>query len=198
MGPSKTDATSPAKIPDLNRRDAQRQTIPVDGENGQHDSPPPYEPSSTGSTSAFANPASILTPPSSMPPTSRGQGEDEESRRSCSSFGGDDTVGLLAAGARGRRSVDEEGYRLTPRPGMQAQGREGYARADPMSVDGDHKWDHLLDKPGCCFSDTGGCCFSKRGGCCFSDREGCCCSDTRGCCFSSDEGACFSGTNPQP
>ncbi|GKT66263.1 hypothetical protein ColTof3_13602 [Colletotrichum tofieldiae] len=208
MDPSRKGAASATKVSDLPARDVQRQTVPVDGEDDdqrqqQNDAPPPYEPSPTGgSTSTSANPGiSVFTPPSSSRPSVRELGDVNESRSSCSSFGEDDTAGLLA-GNRGRKGgAGEEGYMLTPRPRLsqdRQEGGEGYTWTDPMSVEAGDRWESLKDTPGCCFSDSGGCCFSKRGGCCFSDRGGCCCSDTTGCCFSSDGACCFSGSGGRP
>ncbi|KAK2013456.1 hypothetical protein LZ32DRAFT_604506 [Colletotrichum eremochloae] len=181
MDPSKQVAALVTEVPDMIAHDVQRRAVPVDGED---DAPPPYETSSTAFASGNPGTA-VRTPPSSSRPSVREAGDADGSWSSCSSFGEDETVGLLAG----------EGYVIMPRPRPSREHREddeGYARTDPMSVEASGPWESMRDTPGCCFSDSGGCCFSSRGGCCFSDRGGCCFSDTNGCCFSSNGACCCS------
>ncbi|OHE94947.1 hypothetical protein CORC01_09741 [Colletotrichum orchidophilum] len=163
MEPSKAFATN---IPVSERRDIQRQTICTQGHDDEEqqqqqqlDSPPPYEPSSTGSTSAPAKPgttATDLTPPSPsrLPVLADQFDEVDEARSTRSSFEGDDAARLLA----GRKSACgeyTEGYKLTPQLGVQGSDGGGYAKTQPMSVGGgddEDKWEALRDTPGCCFS----------------------------------------------
>jgi hypothetical protein len=194
------------KMPDLNRRDGQRQTVPIEHELNN---PPTYEEASSSNGASTAMPtdtatataSAVLTPPS---PAHSAQ----------SSLDGHEGAGLMGAFNRPpAKAIYYQPPQHMSTPGTTDAGVDnaGYRPAPPMTPDADDsdaKWDDLLDKPGaccsesggcmgssrggCCFSDRGGCCFSDRGGCCFSDRGGCCFSDHQGCCFSDTAGCCFS------
>jgi hypothetical protein len=199
-------------MPDINRRDAQRQTVPIEDE---FDSPPSYE-ASTGASASAQAPAAFTTPTatSTAPPTIPTPPSPTAS--SHSSLDGHDRAGLLST-----PGFKAQGYlpqfaqaplrRRESGPscsscGGHGDGRNhghnddaGYRANRPMTTAGpeaydDAKWEPLLDTPGCCCSESGGCCGSKRGGCCFSDRGGCCFSDREACCFSDNGACCFSDT----
>jgi hypothetical protein len=178
------------EIPDLNRRDNHRQTIPTEED---FDSPPPYESSTAASTSYATPPTASSTAPTQRTPPSPTPSTN-------SSVDGRETSNLMGA-AGGQH---QEGYKRGPQfefhmgynnngNNLNNDNSQGYKSNAPMTSDSNEsKWEAMKDTPGCCCSDSGGCCGSSRGGCCFSDRGGCCFSDTTGCCFSESGGCCFS------
>jgi hypothetical protein len=189
------------KVPDLNDRNGQQQTVPT--EDTIEDHPPPYEASHPSAPSTADDGPSTTAPSAAAPPTpthSSHSSIDAHDRSGLlSSFRGPGAFSHLVHGQGQGREVAHanEHMSATNRSSVHsAPSSAGYKPSNPMSATGaqgdDAKWADLEGTPGCCFSESGGCCGSSHGGCCFSDRGGCCFSDNAGCCFSDHAGCCFS------